>query len=90
LETLKIKAVKEHDFKEEDLKNLNKFSPAVQKLVFDIVVLGYVLDGKISSREQKQIVVLNEKYGFDLKVDELLENSRNFMKGKGVDLVGIK
>jgi hypothetical protein len=54
------------------------------------VVLGYVLDGKISSREQKQIVVLNEKYGFDLKVDELLENSRNFMKGKGVDLVGIK
>jgi hypothetical protein len=90
LETLKIKAVKEHDFKEEDLKNLNKFSPAVQKLVFDIVILGFVLDGKISNREKRQIEMLNEKYNFGLSVEKLKYNAKDFMRGKGVELVGVK
>jgi hypothetical protein len=90
LETLKIKAVKEHDFKEDDLLNLKNYNPAVQKLVLDIVILGFVLDGKISNREKRQIEKLNEKYDFELSVDRLKDNAKDFMKGKGVELVNVK
>jgi hypothetical protein len=90
IETMQIKAVKDHDFKEDDLLNLKNYKPEVQKLVLDIVILGFVLDGKISNREKRQIEMLNEKYNFGLSVEKLKDNAKDFMRGKGVELVGIK
>lgn len=86
----KIKPVKDHIFKEDNLLRLESFRPEVQKLILDIIILGFVLDGKISKRIKIKIELLKEKYKLKLSVEELVKNSEEFIKGKGVGLLGIK
>ena len=86
----RITPVKDHIFKEKYLLRLESFRPELQKLVMDIIILGFVLDGKISDSVKNKVELLNIKYKLKLPVDELVINSEEFIKGKGVKLVGIK
>jgi hypothetical protein len=86
----KISPVKDRIFKEDNLLKQELFRPEVQKLVNDIVVLGFVLDGKISYNVKQKIENINNRYRLNLSVNQLIKSSEEFIKGKGVELVGIK
>jgi len=51
-----------------------------------IIILGMVLDGKISLREKSRIKKLRKKKIIRLGLGEIEKISTEFAKGKGIDL----
>jgi hypothetical protein len=51
-----------------------------------IIILGTVLDGKISLREKNRIKKLRKKKIIRLGLGEIEKISTDFAKGKGIDL----
>jgi hypothetical protein len=84
-----IKPVKEREYKDNDLAQLSSFSPYIQKLISDIVIMGFVLDGKISNKEIEKVRILDEKYSFNISIDEMKKAAKEFMKGRGLKMIGI-
>ncbi len=58
----------------------------IQKLCKNIIILGFIIDGKISNSEKQKIKTL-ENFGIlDLNVNEIIALSNKFKNGYPIEL----
>jgi hypothetical protein len=67
-------------------QKLQAAAPQEKQVCQLIIVLGFLLDGRLSYREKKQIAELREQGLLHLSVEQLQQQQRNFVEGKGVVL----
>lgn len=63
---------------------LNKLTEEESLRFKNLVLMGYILDGKISTKELKEIEKLNSKTHLSIDIIKINEKLNEFIKGKGI------
>ena len=71
------------------LRALQETDADTRRHCIALIVLGLVLDGKISAREKSRIRTLHENGLLPYRLEAMQQMARDFMEGRGIDLDGL-
>lgn len=74
-----------HHIDDDYLDRLNNAETKQKNILVLLIILGFLLDGKISRREKRTIALLNEKGVINEPVSNICEWAHDFIYGKGID-----
>ena len=67
------------------IEELKAAEPTVRNQCLFIILLGDILDGKISSRERFKLKQLREQGLLDYNAQEMKQFTRDFLQGRGIE-----
>jgi hypothetical protein len=79
-----IKPKDKHLFSKDYYDKLKNASDSIKKLCTEVVLFGFLLDGKISNYEEKRIKTLIQNNIITLSIPEIQAMKRKFLKGEGI------
>jgi hypothetical protein len=85
METFEISNEQKHVISNDYYLQLNASANDFKKLNEKILLIGFVLDGRLSIREKKRLRILNRNKIINKTIEEVEALTANFVYGKGID-----
>ena len=70
---------------EDYLGRLRAADPELRRVCVLVLVLGFILDGKVSWREDRRVATLREAGIVEYSVEEVRGFARAFLSGEGIE-----
>jgi hypothetical protein len=85
LKTFEIPVKEQHNLRENFLVDIKNLTPEIKTGVVQLLILGFIIDGDISTKESLFISNLHKEDVINCDVQQVKEWSKSFINGKGID-----
>jgi hypothetical protein len=85
LQTFQIPVKEAHALDDEYFDEIKNANPEIREGVIQLLVLGFIIDGNLSSKERATLNRLHKDGVIDYDVHKIKQWMHSFVKGKGLD-----